>query len=410
MAKTPEPGGRKPAKKTAAKKTTSAKKTAARRVADGKKHQPTPTPPPAVAAPVPAAKKHRLKWWHLHVSLATVAVGLLVAFLLGAFAAGGAKWVTVKVGGPHGTPTATLTVPAAAIAQAKAGLGDHANLRDQAPAAAPATVIAAAQAQDKALAANDKLPKVFPDAAPEQRGCVTRLVQDYSSRNGVAPREFVLHYTVSPNRPGWSDVNAVEAEFNTWAFQASSNYIIDAEGNCAYIVRETDKAWTQAAANPVSISVEVIDTGHESVYLPKPGLDKLAMVISDALARWKIPVQLGAFANGVLTRPGILDHRMLGAAGGGHFDIDPIIGGQFNDPQGLARVVQVIAAVKAFRAKQVAAAKPPAWYMAASKLPPMWAWISWRDHEHPAKWRPVQIPKKVPAAWWHRYAVHAGAA
>jgi N-acetyl-anhydromuramyl-L-alanine amidase AmpD len=64
----------------------------------------------------------------------------------------------------------------------------------------------------------------------------------------------VLHYTVSPNRVGWSDVNAVVAEFANPAFQASSNYVIDGEGHCAYIVRESDKAWTQAAANPFAIS------------------------------------------------------------------------------------------------------------------------------------------------------------
>lgn len=346
----------------------------------------------------------RRTWVIVHSVHAAFWVALAIAFTVGAFT--GAHYATFKVGGPHGTPVRTLTVPAAAVAAAKAGLGDHRGARDETPTVAPRSVVKAAHAQDARLAKADNLPHVFPDAAPQERGCVTRLVQDYSSRNGVAPRVFVLHYTVSPNRPGWSDVNAVVGLFDTWAYQASSNYVIDGEGHCAYIVRETDKAWTQAAANPLAISAEVIATGQESQYLAKPGLAKLAQVISDALNRWKIPLQLARFSNGVLTRPGVLDHRMLGTAGGGHFDIDQIIGGRFDDASGLKRTLQVIAAVKAFRAAH--APKPkPRWYLAAKSLAPMWAWFSWRDHGHPAKLRPAQIPKLVPQTWWHRYALHA---
>lgn len=345
----------------------------------------------------------RRTWLTIHAVHASFWLALLIAFVLGVFTA--ANYQTFQVGGQHGTPVATLKVPLSALRSAQDGLKGHKGSRGQAPAGASAEALRNARAQDVRLAKADNLPRVFPDAAPQQRGCVTRLVQNYSSRNGVAPRAFILHYTVSPNRPGWSDVNAVVGIFDTAAYQASSNYVIDGEGNCAYIVRETDKAWTQAAANPVSISVEVIATGQESQYIAKPGLAKLAMVISDALNRWKIPLQLGAFSNGVLTRPGILDHRMLGPAGGGHFDIDQIIAGRFNDASGLRRVEQVIAAVRAFRAAHKA--KPlPRWYVNAKKLPPTWAWISWRDHGHPAKLRPAQIPKRVPAAWWTRYAIH----
>lgn len=349
----------------------------------------------------------RRQWLVFHGVVHPAWITLAIAFAVGAFT--GAHYATFRVGGVHGTPVQTLSVPLVAVQSASSGLQDHKGSRSQVPAGASAEALTAARAQDARLAKNDKLPRVFPDAAPEQRGCVTRLVQNYSSRNGVAPRAFVLHYTVSANRPGWSDVDAVVGLFDTWAYQASSNYVIDGEGNCAYIVRETDKAWTQAAANPVAISVEVIATGQESAYIDAPGLKKLAMVISDALYRWKIPLQLGAFSNGVLTRPGVLDHRMLGAAGGGHFDIDQIIRGQFDDASGLARTEQVIAAVKAFRASQKP--KPlPRWYVNAKNLPPMWAWISWRDHGHPLKLRPKNVPRVIPGAWWTRYAQHVKAA
>ena len=297
----------------------------------------------------------RPRWWHLHVVLG-LASAVVLALILGG---GHAALRSYRVGGPHGTPAVTLTVPKSVAQQTAVALDTHQNARDETPAGAPAAVVDAAQQQDARLAASDKLPPVFPDAAPQQRGCITHLVQDYSSRNGVAPRAFVLHYTVSPNVPGWADVNAVVGIFNNWAYQASSNYVIDGEGNCAYIVRETDKAWTQAAANPVAISVEVIDTGHEATYMAPAGMRKLAMVVSDALARWHIPVQLAAFENGVLTRPGIIDHRMLGVAGGGHFDIDPIVNGHFDDQGGLRRTLQVIAAVKAFRLSEEKPAPKP---------------------------------------------------
>jgi hypothetical protein len=336
-------------------------------------------------------KAHLRSWWHVHAALVVLAAA--VVYMTGALT--GSHTVTFTVGGPHGTTTRTLEVPAAVAHAAELALDDHQGARNETPAGAPPATLEAAREQQDRLAATDQLPIVTPLAAPEQRGCVTHLVVNYSTRRGVRPRVFVLHYTVSANRPGWDDVNAVVHEFDTPAFQASSNYVIDNEGNCAYIVRESDKAWTQAALNPVAISVEVINTGHEATYAGTAGLAKVALVVSDALKRWDIPVQLGAVSNGVVTRAGIVDHGMLGVAGGGHHDIAPF------------SVQAVIDAV----AKQRAAENPPApaWYVKAAKLDPLWAWITWRDHGHPPAWRPRNVPAKVPAAWWRRYAVHLGA-
>jgi len=294
----------------------------------------------------PPPRRYRFRWWHLHVSIGVIALAIAAVLLIG----GGTAYKTLKVGGPHGTATKTLTVPAKTLAQTGVALDTHRNMRDQTPPGLPKVDAAAAAQQDATLAASDKLPTVFPDAAPEQRGCTTRLVVNYSSRNGVAPRAFILHYTVSPNVQGWNDVNAVVGIFDRPAYQASSNYVYDGEGNCAYIVRETDKAWTQAAANPWSISVEIIDTGYEKALLPTlTARMKLAMLVSDACYRWKIPIQLGASANGLLTRPGIMDHAMLGVAGGGHHDISPRAGTGFDNVAGLARVKQVIADVRTWR-------------------------------------------------------------
>lgn len=278
----------------------------------------------------------------LSAVLAALGVSLSVVVTSG----GGASTTTVTVGGPHGTPTTTVAVPQAAVDAAEGGLDSHAGARSEQPAGVPAAQLDAARDQQEALAATDQLPIVTPDAAPTQRGCVTRLVQNYSSRRGVRPRLFVLHYTVSPNRPGWDDVNAVVSLFDRISFQASSNYVIDGEGHCAYIVRESDKAWTQAAANPVSISVEVINSGSEPVYAASAGLAKIALVAHDAMKRWGIPIQMGAVSGCTVTRAGLVDHGTLGACGGGHHDISPY------------KVAPVLAAIRALDAPAKLAIPP----------------------------------------------------
>lgn len=288
---------------------------------------------------------------------------------------GGPPLTTVTVGGPHATPDKELAVPKEALADAQASeIGDHQGLASENPPGLSDAAKEDARIQAEALAANDQLPIITPDAAPSQRGCTTKLVQNYSSRRGVRPRVFVLHYTVSANRPGLSDVNAIVGLFDRPSFAASSNYVIDNEGNCAYIVRESDKAWTQAAANSFSISVEVINTGHESSYAAVAGLRKIALVASDSLKRWEIPVQQGLVVGCVIKRSGIIDHNSLGACGGGHHDITPY------------SVPAVVAAVRSVRT--VVAPKP---------LLPVYLVVAWKPGAPAVKQRTRHPSAKVKA-------------
>ncbi len=233
--------------------------------------------------------------------------------------------ITITVDGPAAgrAPDTTVTAPSSAVAQAKAGVDDHADARNETPDGVKPAVIEAGREQQDRLAATDQLPVVSPLAAPEQAGCASRFVRNYSSRRGVRPRLLVVHYTVSPNRPGWDDVNAIVSLFDRASFQASSNYVIDAEGHCAYIVRESDKAWTQATFNPVAISVEVINTGSEPRFMDPAGYAKLGRVFADAAKRWDIQIRRGSVSGCTVTRSGIVDHNTLGACGGGHADITP---------------------------------------------------------------------------------------
>lgn len=50
----------------------------------------------------------------------------------------------------------------------------------------------------------------------------------------------------------------------------------------------------------------------------------------------------------------------------------------------------------------------PRWYTTAKKLDPMWAWFLWRDNGALPRWRPVQVPIKIPKTWWVRYWIHRG--
>lgn len=285
----------------------------------------------------------RARAW-LAANLKTPVGAILIALLLGGTLTvaltvtdpgGGQHTVTVKVQGQNGQ--VTVTAPQAAVDQAGT-LGKHDDSRSEQPAGVPGPVLSAGQEQQERLAATDQLPVVTPDAAPEQAGCRSTFVRNRSSRRGVRPRLFVLHYTVSPNRPGWSDVNAITSLFDTPSFQASSNYIVDREGHCAYIVRESDKAWTQAAFNPVSISVEVINTGRENSYAGTAGLAKLARVVSDSAGRWQIPLRRGQVSGCTVVAGGIVDHEQLGGCGGNHGDITPF------------SAAAVIAAARAYRA------------------------------------------------------------
>jgi hypothetical protein len=169
--------------------------------------------------------------------------------------------------------------------------------------------------------------RALPEAGAVQgfSGCVTRILPvNFSSRNGARATWQVLHYTVSSNRAGWDDVNAIISLFSNPGRQASSNFVIDTEGNCAYIVPIESKAWTQAGGNPWSISYEIIATGGEPRYLEPAGQAKLKSVVAQVATRTGIPLRRGATSSSCTpVRSGIVHHKDFGLCGGGHVDITP---------------------------------------------------------------------------------------
>lgn len=227
--------------------------------------------------------------------------------------------VTVNAKPHDGVPTTTVEVPKAAVEQAAPVI--ESNLKNPPAVTSPAVLDRVQAEADRNRRTTEALPTAGASASVP--GCVTRFVANQSSRRGVRPRQHWLHYTVSANRPGWSDVNAIVALFNRPSFAASSHFVIDAEGNCAYIVPLEAKAWTQAAANPFAVSYEIIATGREADYLQSAGYAKLRSVMRTVSARTGIPLTQGTVVNCLPRKFGIVQHRDGGLCSGGHHDIGP---------------------------------------------------------------------------------------
>lgn len=139
-----------------------------------------------------------------------------------------------------------------------------------------------------------------------------RSVYNQSSRNGVKPKVIVLHSTESHNRPGTSDLESIASWFNNPAAGSSSHVVNDAEGFSAQLVPDSRKAWTQAAYNPQSLSVEQIGFASQSSW-PLAQLRNTAKYIAYWSKKYGIPITSS-------TTHGVTLHSRLGAAGGGHHD------------------------------------------------------------------------------------------
>ena len=159
-------------------------------------------------------------------------------------------------------------------------------------------------------------------ARPEGR---VDYVVNRSSRRTASPRIVVIHTTESHNRPGRGDVDSIHAWFDNPSSSASSHVIVDDEAHSTTCVPDEDKAWTQAAFNPVSLSIELIGWASTSRYqwLKKERqLKKAAKFTAYWCRKYGIPVQRAVVNSNSasVVKGGITGHGSLGQAGGGHTD------------------------------------------------------------------------------------------
>jgi hypothetical protein len=134
---------------------------------------------------------------------------------------------------------------------------------------------------------------------------------------------IVLHSTESKNVPkSATDLEGVASWFHDEASQVSAHVITDADGNSVRCVPDRLKAWACMAFNSASLNIEQIGAAAQPKWERSEWLETARWI-----AYWShtygVPIRLGAVEGEVVSRPGVVTHKMLGAAGGGHVDPGP---------------------------------------------------------------------------------------
>lgn len=260
---------------------------------------------------------------------------------------------TVLVIDPDGSgpqPARTITIPKTVpiIAAVKAPQGDlqgpAAALRDSTPSGVPKAALVVGADQAAALAKSADLPLAdnpIETGGAQLNPCKTSYAPNRSSYGAAKVRSYgtALHYTVSANVPGWSDVYAVKNYLNRVGL--SANDIMDFEGNCLHTVPYTSNAYTQGAFNQYYDSIEMIATGKETraQWLAAPIFKAhiLANYLTDRLKARGVPLK---FVDPVMCAPkvGYTDHNHL-ECGNDHVDVSPnfpfdVLAAQLNDGLG----------------------------------------------------------------------------
>ncbi len=147
-----------------------------------------------------------------------------------------------------------------------------------------------------------------------------RRSPNQSSRNGAPIRLIVVHSTESDNVKGSSRDLVNVADFLCRpSTQASSNVIVDSDGHSARLVADGAKAWAQMGFNSWALSIEQIGRAASEHWTPAEIQEAARWV-----ARWnklhRVPIQRGSVAGGRVVHAGVVTHKSLGQAGGGHVD------------------------------------------------------------------------------------------
>jgi Putative peptidoglycan binding domain/N-acetylmuramoyl-L-alanine amidase len=145
---------------------------------------------------------------------------------------------------------------------------------------------------------------------------------NYSSRSGAGARLIVLHTTEGART--YQDLGAFFGRSST---KASSHVgIDDTAGVVGEYVARSQKAWTQAKANPYSVSAELCAFAKwaPSDWEKHPVmLRNAADWVAEEAKALNIPLVKLTAAQAQGGGRGICQHHDLGAAGGGHWDCGP---------------------------------------------------------------------------------------
>jgi hypothetical protein len=146
-----------------------------------------------------------------------------------------------------------------------------------------------------------------------------RLSPNRYHPRGAQPSLIVIHSTESPNRKGTSDLEAIGALFASPAREAAAQVCTDGEGQSARYVRDEDAAYACVSYNRVSLNIEQIGYASQEQW-PEAQIKETARWVAVWSVRHGIPIRKGRTASGRVLRSGVVTHRSLGSAGGGHWD------------------------------------------------------------------------------------------
>ena len=143
------------------------------------------------------------------------------------------------------------------------------------------------------------------------------LNRHFSSREGGRIHLLVLHTT-----EGDGTLEGLRSVFENE--EASSHYGIDAKGNIAQYVRDSDKAWTECNFNPVGLSLEQIAfaafTTNHWFAERHDQLKGTATWLTYGHVQYGVPLRKGEVQGGGIVQDGVVQHRDLGLIGCGHSD------------------------------------------------------------------------------------------
>jgi hypothetical protein len=142
---------------------------------------------------------------------------------------------------------------------------------------------------------------------------------NYSSRGGARVRLIVVH-----TAEGATTIESLGSYFANPSVDASSHVGIDDKaGVIGEYVRRDGKAWTQANANPVSVSAELCGFAKWSAaeWNKHPEmLENCARWIAEEADFFDLPISKLSASQAQGTGRGVCQHADLGAWGGGHWD------------------------------------------------------------------------------------------
>jgi len=139
------------------------------------------------------------------------------------------------------------------------------------------------------------------------------------SERGDKIKLIVIHDTESHERVGAADLQAIADLFARPSTQASAHVCTDADGTSARFVPDSRKAWHCVDYNSVSLGIEQIGFASSGGWTESE-IKETARWVAQWSKKYNIPIRKGRTAFGRVILKGVVTHRSLGRAGGGHWD------------------------------------------------------------------------------------------